>query len=287
MSQPSFPAPGPAGVPTPGQIGGPAQPAPPSGPVPQVLAQLRSELRKTTSTTLWWALLIPAALLSLLVNLATTQGGALAFTSGLGMALALGSFASKFAVVYGVICAATEFRHRTVTTSYLAEPRRVIVVGAKAVVAGGVGALYAVAASAAGLLGVLMGGGMPDAQPDSLFEVCAVATLTFALWAVLGVGVAFLLNNQLAAIVTLLLYLLLVEQILVGVASLFGVGPIEDYLPGGAANTALTDLASAGSLGGLLGGGTLPWWLALLVFAGYALLALVAGAAAAQRRDVT
>lgn len=281
MSQPSFPAPGPAGA---DQT---QTPAPPSGLVHDVLAQLRSEVRKTTSTKLWWALLIPAALISLLVNLATAQGGALAFTSGLGMALALGSFASKFAVVYGVICAATEFRHRTITTSYLAEPRRVIVVGAKAAVAGAVGALYAVAATIAGLLGVLMGGGMPDAQPDSLFEVCAVAVLTFALWAMLGVGVATLLNNQLAAIVSVLLYLLLVEQIIVGLASLFGLGPIEDYLPGGAANAALTDLANAGSLGGLLGGGTLPWWLALLVFAGYALLAVLAGAAATQRRDVT
>jgi ABC-2 type transport system permease protein len=285
MPQPSFPVPGPTG-----SGGGQAQAAPPvqpSGLVYEVLAQLRSELRKTTSTKLWWALLLPAALLSLLVNLATAQGGALAFTSGLGMALALGSFSGKFAVVYGVICAATEFRHRTITTSYLAEPRRVIVLGAKAAVAGGVGALYAVAASIAGVLGVLIGGGMPDAQPDSLFGVCAVAVLTFALWAMLGVGVATLLNNQLAAIVTVLLYLLLVEQIIVGLASLFDLGPIEDYLPGGAANAALSDLANVGSLGGLLGGGTLPWWLALLVFAGYALLAVLAGAAAAQRRDVT
>lgn len=285
MTQPSFPAPGPTGA---RQTTGPTRTStPPSGLVHQVFAQLRSEVRKTTSTKLWWALLIPAALISLLVNLATTQGGALAFTSGLGMALALGSFASKLAVVYGVICAATEFRHRTITTNYLAEPRRFVVVAAKATVAGGVGAVYALAASTAGLLGVLIGGGMPDAQPGPLFEVCGVAVLTFALWAVLGVGVAFVLNNQLAAIVTVLLYLLLVEQIVVGMAALFGLGPIEDYLPGGAANAALTDLANAGSLGGLLGGGTLPWWLALLVFAGYALLAVLAGAAAAQRRDVT
>jgi hypothetical protein len=104
---------------------------------------------------------------------------------------------------------------------------------------------------------------------------------------VLGVGLGTLLNNQLAAIVTVLLYLLLVEQIIIGLASLFGVGQIEEYLPGGAANAVLTDLASAGSLGGLLGGGVLPWWMALLIFTGYALVAVLAGAAAAQRRDVT
>lgn len=261
--------------------------APPATPASELLAQLRSELRKTYSTRLWWALLLPAALLSLLVNLATTQGGALAFTSGVGMALALGSVSSMLAVVYGVICAAAEFRHRTITTSYLAEPRRAVVIGAKATVAAAVGAVYAVASALAGLLGVLLGGGFPDTQPQALFEVCGAAVLTFALWAVFGVGIATLLNNQLAAIVTVLLYLLLVERIIVGLASLFGLGDIREYLPGGAADTVLTDLATAGSLGDLLGGATMPWWLALLIFAGYAVAAVVAGAAAAQRRDIT
>lgn len=254
----------------------------------QMVALLRSELRKTYSTAAWWALLIPAALLSLLVNLATAQGNGLAFTPGLGMALALGSFSSKLAVIYGVICASSEFRHRTITTSFLTAPGRVQLIMAKAVVAGLVGAVYGAVSAIAGILGAMFAGGLSGGVPENLLAVCGVAVVTFALWAALGVGVATLLSSQLAAIVAVLVYLLLVEQVVSGLVSLSGLGQIESYMPGGAANTALTELANEGTLAGtLLGAGTTPWWLALLIFAGYAVLAVLAGAAVAQRRDVT
>jgi ABC-type transport system involved in multi-copper enzyme maturation permease subunit len=254
----------------------------------QMLALLRSELRKTYSTSAWWALLIPAAVLSLLVNLATAQGNSLAFTPGLGMALALGSFSSKLAVVYGVVCASSEFRHHTITTSFLTASGRPQLIVAKAIVAGLMGAVYGTVSAIVGLLGALFAGGLSGGVPENLLPVCGVAVVTFALWGVLGVGVATLLSSQLAAIVAVLVYLLLVEQVLSGLVSLSGLGQIESYMPGGAANTALTELANEGTLAGaLLGSGTLPWWLALLIFAGYAAVAVLAGAAVAQRRDVT
>ncbi|MDT7657854.1 MAG: type transport system permease protein, partial [Pseudonocardiales bacterium] len=109
----------------------------------------------------------------------------------------------------------------------------------------------------------------------------------FALWAVLGVGLGTLINNQLAAIVGVLVYLLLVEQIISGLASLSNFGRIDDYLPGGSASASLTGLAGSEPFGGSFSGLGLPWWLALLIFFGYAAVAVLAGAAAAQRRDVT
>jgi ABC-type transport system involved in multi-copper enzyme maturation permease subunit len=266
--------------------GGATSPAP--EPAGQMVALLRSELRKTYSTAAWWALLIPAALLSLLVNLATAQGNALAFTPGLGMAIALSSFSSKLAVVYGVICASSEFRHRTITTSFLTAPGRAQLIVAKAAVAGLVGAVYGAVSAIVGLLGAMLAGGLSSGVPGNLIAVSAVAVVTFALWGVLGVGVATLLSSQLAAIVAVLVYLLLVEQVVSWMVSLSGLGQIESYMPGGAANTALTGLASEGTLAGsLMGGGTLPWWMALLIFAGYAVVAVLGGAAVAQRRDVT
>ncbi|HTK67557.1 MAG TPA: ABC transporter permease [Pseudonocardia sp.] len=256
--------------------------------VAQMVALLRSELRKTYSTAAWWALLIPAALLSLLVNLATAQGNGLAFTPGLGMALALSSFSSKLAVIYGVVCASSEFRHRTITTSFLTAPGRVQLILAKAVVAALVGAVYGAVSAIAGILGAMFAGGLSGGVPENLLAVCGVAVVTFALWGALGVGVATLMSSQLAAIVAVLVYLLLVEQVVSGLVSISGLGQIESYMPGGAANTALTELASEGTLAGtLLGAGTTPWWLALLIFAGYSVLAVLAGAAVAQRRDVT
>ncbi|MGQ0480500.1 MAG: hypothetical protein ACT4O0_05650 [Pseudonocardia sp.] len=254
----------------------------------QLLALLRAELRKTYSTSIWWALLIPAALLSLLVNLVTAQGANLPFGPALAMALALGSFSAKLAVVYGVVSASGEFRHRTITTSYLTAPGRPLLITAKALVAALVGAVYAAVCSLVGLLGALFGGGLSDGQAGSLLAVCAASVVTFALWAVLGVGVAMMLANQLVAIVGVLVYLMLVEQILVGLAALTGFGEIEEYLPGGSGGAVLTGLAGDDDLAGsLLTSGVLPWWLALVVFAGYAAVAVLAGAAVAQRRDIT
>ncbi len=270
--------------PSPGAAAAGARAEPPA----QLLALLRAELRKTYSTSAWWALLIPAALLSLLVNLATAQGSGLAFGPALAMALALGSFSAKLAAVYGVVCASGEFRHRTITTSYLTAAGRGQLITAKALVAGLVGAVYAAVCSLVGLLGALSGGGLSDGQAGSVLAVCAASVVTFALWAVLGVGVATLVANQLVAIVGLLVYLLLVEQLLVGLASLTGYGEIEEYLPGGSGAAVLTGLAGDDGLGAaLIGSGVLPWWLALLVFAGYAAVAVLAGAAVAQRRDIT
>jgi len=253
-----------------------------------LLGLVVAETRKTLSTSAWWALLVPAGLLSLLVTLITAEAAGLAFTPSLAQALALGSFAAKFAVVFGVVSATSEYRHRTITTSYLTSPGRNQLLLAKVIVAAVAGVGYGAFCSVLGMLGMLLGGGtVSGGELATVLEVSATALLVFALWAVLGVGLGTLISNQLAAIVGVLVYLLLVEQIISGLASLSNLGRIDDYLPGGSATAALTGLAESGPFGGTFGGLVLPWWLALLIFAGYAAVAVLAGAASARRRDVT
>jgi ABC-2 type transport system permease protein len=255
----------------------------------QAVGLLRSELRKALSTSAWWALLVPAALLTLGVITVTTYGGGLSVTPALGLAIALGSFGAKLAAVYGVVSASGEFRHRTITTSYLTAPGRAVLIAAKAVVAGLFGAVFAIVSSAVGVIGALIAGGWSDDQTGPVLAVAATSVVTFALWAALGVGIASVIGNQLVAITALLVYVLLVEQILGLIGSnVLGIENMAGYLPGGASEAALTEVAGDDTLGGsLLGVGTVPWWLALLVFAGYAVVAVLAGAAVAQRRDVT
>jgi hypothetical protein len=147
---------------------------------------------------------------------------------------------------------------------------------------------YAVVCSVFAVIGMLLGGaGLTGTDLPDILRVSAVSLLVFALWAVLGVGVGTLIGNQLAAILGVLIYLLLVEGIVAGLATVSGLGHIDGYLPDGAAAGSLTGLAEASPFGGTFNGLALPWWLTLLIFAGYAALAVLAGAAATLRRDVT
>lgn len=252
-----------------------------------LLALLVSEVRKTTSTAAWWALLVPAVVLCTLVGLALAEIGGLTFSAPAPQALALSSFGSKFALVFGVVCASSEFRHRTVTTSYLTSPGRPQMLLAKVVVAGVVGAGYGLACSVLGLLGMLVGGGEISGQEyTALLEIGAVGMVVFALWSVIGVGIGTLIDNQVGAILGVLVYLLIVEGLMTGIAKFTDAGQIDEYLPGGAAAWALQGLVDSGGFS-LSVGSPLPWWLALLIFFGYALVAVLAGAAVAQTRDIT
>jgi ABC-2 type transport system permease protein len=285
-------APAPGGSAPAGSAPGSASGGAPGGAwsAPALLGLLVAEFRKMLSTAVWWALLLPAGLIALLVTWVTAAAAGLAFTPSLAQALALGSFASKFAVVLGLVCATSESRHRTLTTSYLTAPGRPQLLLAKIVVAALFGVACALFSSVCGLLGMLIGGGggaVSGTESGSVLGVSAVSVLVFALWAALGVGLGTLINNQLAAIVGVLVYLLLVEQIISGLASLSNLGRIDDYLPGGSASASLTGLAGSEPFGGSFGGLELSWWLALLIFFGYAAVAVLAGAAVAQRRDVT
>jgi ABC-type transport system involved in multi-copper enzyme maturation permease subunit len=252
-----------------------------------LLSLVRAEYRKAVSTSTWWALLVPAALLCWLVGLVTAKAGGLAFTVPVTQALSLASFGSKFAAIFGVVCASAEFRHRTITTSYLSAPGRPQLLVAKAALAGAVGVGYALICSLAGVLGVLMGGASLSDDGDVTLGVSAVSLVLFLLWAVLGVGLGALLANQLTAIIGLLVYLVLVEQLVGAFASLSDLGRVQDFLPGGAASASLTNLAATSGLGEALTAALPPWWVSLLIFFGYTLAVFAAGMLVSQARDIT
>src|SRR5690606_34448126 len=104
--------------------------------VSAVAAPVRAEVRKVASTKLWWGLLVPVTLLSSMINL---FGGVFtaAFPESERLPLLLGSlayalgFTGVFAAVHGVVAAAGEFRHRTITTTYLTTRGRAPVLLAK------------------------------------------------------------------------------------------------------------------------------------------------------------
>lgn len=275
-----------------------------------VTGLLRSELRKVFSTRLWWALLVPVLALSALINLfGSVFAGALAETAAGGspVPLLLGSLAyalvltSVFAAVGGIVATAGEFRHRTVTTTYLTAPGRGPVLLAKMAVGGLVGALYAAAAVVIGILAGLVGQGgsaFPDAGP--LLAVTLIGIVVVALWAAFGVAVATVISNQVGALVGTLVYLLFAElavSLLLNDAELRAARGITAYLPGNAGDVALYDIpatvlgdpASSDEIVELLAGVTAPppWWGALLVLAAWTAAAGGLAWVVGSRRDIT
>jgi ABC-2 type transport system permease protein len=239
-----------------------------------------SEFRKTLATSAWWALLIPGVLLAVGVLALRARDEYVAFSVASASA-----WASLFAVLFGAVCASAEYRHNTIATSYLSAANRPKLVAAKMTCAAVVGAIYGVVCAAAAVAAVPLTGTAYGNEWPWILAVSAGAAVVFALWAVLGVGLGTLLRSQVGTVVCALLYVLLIEPIIGTVFSISGWDRVSDYLPDRSATLSLHGLTGGEQFGGQFGVAT-PWWLMLLVAAGYAAVFIVAGIAAAQRRDI-
>ncbi|HET9007107.1 MAG TPA: ABC transporter permease [Actinomycetes bacterium] len=182
------------------------------------------------------------------------------------------------ALVLGILGMAGEFRHGTATSTFLVTPVRGRVVAAKLAAAAATGLAMALVASAAvfavGLPWLKAKGIEVTVADAGLLARVAGLAVAVALFAVLGVGLAALLRNQVAAVIVGLLWWSQgVERILVAVLHQPG---LERWLPRGAAS-ALT----------ATGDTTLPMWAGGLVFAAYGLVLALAGGRLVARRDLT
>lgn len=199
-------------------------------------------------------------------------------------------------LLFGALLATTEWRHGTLTPTVLAQPRRGIVLAAKAIVAAAMGVVYGVV----GLVGsvglgapVLAALGEPTALGEP--EVIAVLLRTLlatALWSLLGLGLGALLTSQIAAIVIVLAFTQFVEPILRLVASVWEwSASIGRFLPGSATD-ALVGAGILSSLGALdpsvpsANVDALLWWQGGLVLAALAAVLIVAASLTTMRRDV-
>jgi ABC-type transport system involved in multi-copper enzyme maturation permease subunit len=187
-------------------------------------------------------------------------------------------FGALFAALLGALSITGEIRHGTIRPTFLVNPSRGSVVVAKVyaslligagfgLVAGAVAAGVGTAALRARGIEVLLG------QGDYVLLI-AGGTAAAALWAAIGVGLGAVVRNQVPAVVGITVWLLFVENLLVG--DMLGVGDVGRLLPGAAGR------AMSGQ-----GPGTLLAPLAGLVVLGlYGVAAALAGSFATSRRDV-
>lgn len=241
--------------------------------------QIRTELLKLRTIRLPLGLLATAAGLTALVTIlgAANAGGAghmapppLYTTAGFTNVITRTGFAMLLAAVFGVTVSSGEFRHETATSTYLSAPNRVRVLVAKVLVAAGAGLLF-------GLLGTALTTGVTLAFVAAKGYAIALSTATIVrfvlgaivgsgLLAAIGVGVGSLIRGQLAAIVTVFLWGLVIEQVIGGLFD-----STQPYLP----------FTAAGTLAGTpLGGGTNPFPFAAAAALVAAVAMLVPGVAA-------
>jgi len=260
-------------------------------------AALAAEWRKLTSTALWWVLALGMAAYLAFV------GAAMAFSltvapegqapplGGLDAALTaygvLNAVGYVFPLVVGTLLVTTEVRHKTLTQTLLAEPRRGVVLGAKLVLAAGIGLLYGLAgvvglvAAAAPVLSAA-GDGAYLGDPQVL-RALLLGVLVTGLWAVLGTGFGAVVPHQVAAVVAILAFTQFVEPIgRLALGAVDGLSVVSAYLPGAAA-----DAVVGASLFSQMGDvDLLPAWAGALVLLGYAAALALAGRLTTFARDV-
>jgi len=242
---------------------------------------VRAEFTKLRTTRLIYgmaAVMAAFAVLTVAANILDRQGAPPLAADSLPMLVGGPvTLLSGAALLLGILGMAGEFRHQTVTQTFLVTPDRGRVVAAKLVaypLAGIALALSILAFTAAVATGWLAAKGITPSLLDArLGRVLLGAVLAAGLCGLVGVGVAALVRNQVAALVGVLVWVLLVEGLLMSLLNLPSLGK---WLPSAAA-AALTNP----------GGGQLSRLAGTLLLAGYALALALAGTRLVVRRDIT
>lgn len=117
-----------------------------------------------------------------------------------------------FAVVAGTLLFTSEVQHGTLAGALTARPSKPLVIGAKAITAAALGLVMGIV----GIIGGLVGGvfsGMDTGDTSRAASGTAWALVLTTLAAVLGLGVGLLIRHSAAAVTTVLVWALAIENI--------------------------------------------------------------------------
>ena len=240
--------------------------------------QFKAELLKIRSTRTTVGLVLGMLSLILLFALLAglvTKTPELLSTEDQRSLLSVGSFAGVFAALAGIMLVTSEYRYGTIRPTFLFTPRRFRVLGAK--VAAGVlaGVVFGIAGAALGFaIGYvcLAARGIDYTLSGGQTALLLLGTVAgTGLWGAIGVALGALVRNQVGAIISLLAWGFLAENLLFSLVPRVGrFGPVhaQDGLIGLTTEHLLQATAGA------------------LVLVAWAAIVSVAGVTAAIRRDV-
>ncbi len=244
--------------------------------------QLSSELLKLRTTRTFLSLMAGSLGLILVITIPVTAAASFKATTTPGRdLLGVAGLASLFALVIGVIGVTTEFRHGTITPSLLVEPVRVRLMAAKLaaqLLAGlALGAVcYVLCAVVVAL--ILSGRGIASGFTTGDWIAAVIGgSVGTMLSAGLGLGVGAVIRNQAGAIVAVLAWVFVIENLLGVIPGGFG-DAIKKFGISGVGGSLAHTAGPAHRLGQLPAG---------LLLLGYMLVFVIAGTWLFRRRDIT
>lgn len=260
---------------------------------------IKAEVRKLTTTRLWWGMAIGIVVLGAgIASLVASFGGNSAnsdngvssqtslerassvYTSGIGLGYLL-------LLVIGILTIGMEYRHKTITSALLATPSRVGLIGAKivALLIFGVlyGVLFLIASVGAGGAILAAKGEQVFPDPGSLSRTLALSLLVLGLWALIGLGLGILIPNQVAALLIGVALAFIIEPIAATILANVSWGETASkYFPSRATEAILSQTQN----GGPNAAGPLDWWQGTLVLIAYAAIFTAIGTYLTKRRDI-
>lgn len=247
-----------------------------------MVALIRTEVLKLRTVRSPWLLLGAAPLLVIAgISGLVISGNDLHNPSTQSQALAHVGLTSIFTVVFGILAVAGEYRHKTITDTYLSTPSRGRVIAAKLGVYAVVGALSGVLCALVGLVvaaawwsdkGVSFGW-----VNSAMWATIGGSIVWNAAFAAIGVGVGALIRSLVGAIAVALAWIALVEGI---VGQL--IGGLARWLPFNAGQA-----LGAGAGKPMIASGLLPRWGGGVVLALYTIAFAAAALTTSLRRDVS
>jgi len=268
-----------------------------------VINAIRSELRKYFTTRLWWGMAIGMVVAGALaaaffaftfLRLATVDGGSdVPFDldptqiANTVYTAALPSGIYVLPLTIGVLQIGGEYRHKTITSTFLTTPRRLRALFAKAIalviiaVLNGLGCL--VGSVLAGATTIQLLGGDPFPALEVLRSL-SMLLLVMVVWALIGLGAGILIPNQVAALLIAIGLAWMVEPfIAIGLSFWdWGAQNLLQFFPTQATSAVVNNVDFMS-----MGAARLEWWAAALVLLAYALILAGLGIWRASREDVS
>jgi len=265
---------------------------------------VKAEFRKFFTTRMWWGMAIgvflAGALLALLFALVVAgsssqggPGGGNTPTPGLGNTAMVStvytaglSLAYLLTLVVGVMSIGSEYRHKTITSTFLSTPKRVRVMVAKVSSLLGIGGFYGVVflvgSVGVGATAIAMKGFSPFPEVGTIIRTLALSLLVLGLWSLIGLGAGILIPNQVAAILIAVGAAWIVEPVAGFLLSLVSWGQsVVPYMPSQATSAMVGQISQSPTVK------PLSWWAGALVLVAYAAVLAGIGSLLTVRRDVT